>query len=135
MSLQIKNETTDDVSILAIAGEIDLGSAPQLRTALAPILDGATPRLVLDLSGVNFMDSTGIGVMVNALNRVSEKNGACAFCGLQARVKRILQIAGLTKKLPLYETMAEALKALETSSAAGDTTGEATPAATTQAES
>jgi anti-sigma B factor antagonist len=115
MSLQIQNETQDGVSILAIAGEVDLGSAPPLREALAPILDGEKPRLLLDLTGVHFMDSTGIGVMVNALNRVREKSGTCAFCGVQPRVHRILQIAGLLKALPLYENRESALEALQES--------------------
>lgn len=111
MSLQIKSESTGDVSILTIAGELDMGSAPQLREALAPILDSEKPSLLLDLSGINFMDSTGIGVLVNALNRARDKNGYCAYCGVQPRVHRILQIAGLLKALPLYETREDALAA------------------------
>lgn len=113
MSLQINNETVGAVSVLTLSGDVDLGSAAQLRAALAPLFEAAPPRLLFDLSHVGFMDSTGIGIIVNALNRVNEKQGGCAFCGAQARVQRILQIAGLLKILPLHETRAAALAALE----------------------
>ena len=87
--------------------------APELRAMLSPVLDGDKPCLLLDLSGVNFMDSTGVGIMVNAFNRVREKQGAIAFCGATQRVHRVLQISGLLSKLPLYETREAALAALE----------------------
>jgi anti-anti-sigma factor len=112
MSLQVKSEKTGDVTVLSCTGDIDLGSASQLREVLVPIFNEAKPRLLMDLSSVGFMDSTGIGIMVNALNRVREKNGACAFCGAGQRVHRILQIAGLLNALPLYATRAEGLAAL-----------------------
>ena len=112
MSLQINDEKVGDVTILTCAGDIDLSSAPQLRAALATIFSENKPRLLLDLGGVGFMDSTGIGIIVNTLNIVREKNGACAFSGAGPRVHRILQIAGLTNALPLHQTRAEALAAL-----------------------
>jgi anti-sigma B factor antagonist len=113
MNLQIQSEVLDGTTILVPRGDVDLGSAPQLRSALSPLLDGGNPRLLLDLSGVGFMDSTGVGVMVNALNRVKEKGGAIAFCGVTPRVHRILQIAGLLRAMPLFEDRDAALSELE----------------------
>ncbi len=112
MSLQVKNEKAGDVTVLTCVGDIDLSSAPQLREALTPVFSESKPRLLMDLSGVGFMDSTGIGIMVNALNRARETSGACAFCGVGPRVHRILQIAGLLNALPLHDNRAEALTAL-----------------------
>jgi len=119
MNLQIHSEVIDGTTILAPRGDVDLGSAPELRSALAPVLDGENPRLLLDLSNVGFMDSTGVGVMVNALNRVKEKNGAIAFCGVTSRVHRILQIAGLLRALPLYEDRDTALSNLDSNHVTG----------------
>ena len=113
MNLQIQSEIVDENRVLTPRGDVDLGSAPELRAVLAPILESDKPRLLLDLSGVNFMDSTGVGIMVNAFNRVREKQGAIAFCGATQRVHRVLQISGLLSKLPLYETREAALAALE----------------------
>ena len=113
MNLQIQSEIVDENRVLTPRGDVDLGSAPELRAVLAPILESDKPRLLLDLSGVGFMDSTGVGIMVNAFNRVRERNGAIAFCGVTPRVHRVLQIAGLLRALPLYEARDEALSALE----------------------
>ena len=113
MNLEIQSDIVNDKTVLTPRGDVDLGSAPRLRAALAPVLDSDNPRLLIDLSGIGFMDSTGVGVMVNALNRVKEKGGAIAFCNPTPRVHRVLQIAGLLKALPLYEARDAALAALE----------------------
>jgi anti-anti-sigma factor len=114
MILEIQSDVVNEKTVLTPRGDVDLGSAPQLRAALAPVLESENPRLLIDLSGIGFMDSTGVGVMVNALNRVKEKGGAIAFCKPTPRVHRVLQIAGLLKALPLFESRGEALAALET---------------------
>ena len=113
MNLNIHTEIIEDKTVLAPQGDVDLSSAPQLRTILGPVLEGENPRLLIDLSAIGFMDSTGVGVMVNALNRIKEKGGAIAFCKPTPRVHRVLQIAGLLKALPLYESRDDALAALE----------------------
>lgn len=120
MNLQILSEVVDENTILSPRGDVDLGNAPQLRAVLAPILEGEKPRLLVDLTGVSFMDSTGVGIMVNAYNRVREKGGAIAFCCTPPRVHRVLQISGLLSKLPLFEARGAALAALE-SQLAGET--------------
>ena len=116
MNLQIKSEIAGDVTILSPHGDVDLSAAPELRAVLSPILESDEPRLLVDLAGVSFMDSTGVGIMVNAFNRVHEKQGAIAFCAPTPRVHRVLQISGLLLKLPVYETCEAALTALETPS-------------------
>ncbi len=126
MNLQIQSETVDDKTIMSLRGDVDLGGAPELRAILSPILESDNPRLLIDLSGVNFMDSTGVGIIVNAFNRVREKQGAIAFCTPTPRVHRVLQISGLLTKLPLYETREAALTALESSFHAPPQTSEAT---------
>jgi anti-anti-sigma factor len=113
MNLQIQSEIANGKTVLMPQGDVDLSSAPQLRMALTPALESENSRVLIDLSGVGFMDSTGVGVMVNALNRIKQKGGAIAFCSATPRVHRILQIAGLLRALPLYESRSEALSALE----------------------
>ena len=117
MNVDIQSEILNEKTVLTPRGDVDLSSAPQLRAALAPVLESENPRLLIDLSSVGFMDSTGVGVMVNALNRIKEKGGAIAWCGPTPRVHRVLQIAGLLKALPLYETRDDALTALEATEA------------------
>jgi len=113
MDLRLRVKTERQVSVVEIGGEIDLHVAPQLRGALLRVGEGDSPRVVVDLSEVSFLDSTGIGVLVGALKRVREKGGALAFCGVQARVRRVFEITGLMDALPIFESREAALAALE----------------------
>ena len=66
----------DGETVVVLSGEIDVFSAPELRTAVVGLLDGGQQRLVLDLSRVKFVDSTGLGVLVGILKRLGSYDGA-----------------------------------------------------------
>jgi anti-sigma B factor antagonist len=100
------------VTVIEVSGEIDLMAGPQLREELLPLTQTEAPHLILDLKEVSFVDSTGIGVLVGALKRARENGGALAYCSVQPRVYRVLQITGLLQALPLYGDVAEATAAL-----------------------
>lgn len=104
----------EGTTIIEVAGELDLHSAPQLRAeAVRAIESQSPPRIIIDLSGVTFLDSTGVGVLVGALKRAREANGALQFCNPQARVTRVFEITGLIGALPLFQTREAALAAFE----------------------
>ncbi len=107
----------DDATLVEVAGELDLQSAPQLRADLARAIENhAPPRIIVDLGGVSFLDSTGVGVLVGALKRAREAGGALHFCGAQTRVRRVFEITGLIGALPLYDTREAASAAFDFSS-------------------
>ena len=113
--------------VVEVAGELDLHSAPQLRAEVGRAIEqGGAPLLVVDLSGVTFLDSTGVGVLVGALKRAREAGGALHFCGAQPRVRRVFEITGLIGALPLFATREEALSALTPAIAGSATSGGAT---------
>ena len=102
----------EGATVVEVAGELDLHSAPQLRAELARAIEsGAPPRVVVDLGGVTFLDSTGVGVLVGALKRAREADGTLHFCNAQARVNRVFEITGLLGALPLFATREAALAA------------------------
>ena len=106
------------VALVEVAGELDLHSAPQLRAELGRAIEShAMPRIVVDLAGVTFLDSTGVGVLVGALKKAREAQGALHFCGAQTRVRRVFEITGLIGALPLFSTRDEALAAFGESEA------------------
>ena len=106
------------VAVVEVAGELDLHSAPQLRAELNRALENnAPPRIVVDLMGVTFLDSTGVGVLVGALKRAREAQGALHFCGAQSRVRRVFEITGLIGALPLFVTRDEAFAAFDSDAA------------------
>ena len=76
---------------------IDLYTAPRFRESLAPVLLSAPPEVVIDLGGVEFIDSSGIGVMVGALKRLRAHDGRLTLTGVSATTRRALELVGLTK--------------------------------------
>ena len=114
MDLRLRVRNLENVTSIEIGGEIDLHSAPQLRVALlksTEAIEGAAPRVLVDLSEVTFVDSTGVGVLVGALKRARENGGDLHFCGAKARVQRVFEITGLLRLLPLFDSREAALEA------------------------
>ncbi len=115
MDLRLRTRPTPDqgqVTVIEVAGELDLHAAPGLRDELARATQALSPRVIVDLGGVTFIDSTGVGVLVGALKRARQAGGQLAFCGAQKRVRRVFEITGLIGALPLFEARDEAIAAL-----------------------
>jgi anti-sigma B factor antagonist len=109
MNLRLRTYQLDDVSVVEVAGEIELNNAARLRTELRNVCETAACRVVVDMSRVTFIDSTGIGVLVGALKRTREHDGSFALVCPQPRVRRVFEITGLLQALPLSATIDEAL--------------------------
>jgi anti-anti-sigma factor len=85
-----------DAAVIAVTGEIDLHNSPELRTQVLHLLaDSTVKRLVLNLSGVPYMDSSAIAVLVEALQKLRKIGGKIYLTDLQPRVKGLLEIARL----------------------------------------
>jgi anti-sigma B factor antagonist len=82
---------------VTVTGEIDLYTASRLRSEVAAVIAGAAPasQVVLDMSGVDFCDSTGMNVLLSCLRASREKDVEFALTGLRPAVKKILQVTGL----------------------------------------
>ena len=87
-------------------------TAATLRTTISRVIDDGGTHLVLDASGITFMDSTGIGVLVIALRRTRASDGSFAIAGAQGRTHRTLSLTGLDRVFSLYDTVEEAQAAL-----------------------
>jgi anti-anti-sigma factor len=97
--------------VVSVAGELDLYSTPQLVAeleALAP--DG--PELVLDLEGVSFIDSTGLGAILLNLRRLRAAGGDMAIVCANETTSKLLGLVGLDRVVPVFETSAPALEHL-----------------------
>jgi anti-sigma B factor antagonist len=114
---EVGNEELDGVRVIAVSGELDLSTAPQLEEPLEEALASGDSALVIDLSACEFIDSTGIALIVRAwqrLDRDTEGNGSGRFalCGLSDQVRRLLEITGLESSIPTHQSRDEALGAL-----------------------
>ena len=103
--------TEGDALIIAVRGEVDLHNSPELRTEVLDLIIKHSPRrLVLNLTQVPYMDSSACAVLVEALRRMRTLGGRVYLCGLQPRVKGLLEIARLGTIFTIVETEADALK-------------------------
>jgi len=82
--------------VVAVGGEVDMAAAPELRSRLMSVAaDFAGRAVALDLGGVGFIDSSGLGVLIGALRRITEAGGRLALVDLQPSVQRVFSITGL----------------------------------------
>lgn len=100
-----------DTAIIAVGGEIDIFTAPDVRrVGLEAVTDGAT-RVILDLSRTTFLDSTGLGVIIGLSKRVRPSGGDVVIVNIDAGIARTFEITGLNEIFRICETRAEALEA------------------------
>jgi anti-sigma B factor antagonist len=100
----------DGTVVVSLAGELDLYNAEEVRSALLDASAGEPVLLVVDLEEVTFIDSTALGVLIEARSRMADRRGfRLAAPGLETR--RALEISGLDRHFYVHETVAEALAA------------------------
>ena len=98
-------------AVLAVRGDVDLATAAELRKRLADAVD-AYASVVVDLSGVGFMDSTGLGVLVAAANRAAAAGHRFALAHPQRIVKNALRLVQVDTLIDVYDTVDAAVEAL-----------------------
>jgi anti-sigma B factor antagonist len=112
MSLTISTEPRDSATLISVRGELDLATAPELSDLTTRLLDQGDARLVYDLSGLTFCDSTGLTVFVRAKNRVDELGGRLSLAAPSPIVHRVLDVSGLLQVLDTRPTVADAVAAV-----------------------
>ena len=96
LSVEVVRDDADE-RLVHVEGEIDFRSASELRARLHKVLTSGAPNLVLDVSGVTFCDSSGLGVLVGARSVLLARNGTLSVVGATGQVDRLLQITGLER--------------------------------------
>lgn len=107
IEIRLKTSSQGSWTVVDVGGEIDLFSAPQLKERIAQLVDEGNERLVINLEKVDFMDSTGLGVLLGALKRVREREGSLAIVCPPGPVHRVLTLTGLHKVFSIYESLAD----------------------------
>lgn len=110
-------ELDDGVRIVAIRGELDLSNAFSLEAPLEEAIAAGDASVLVDLSECEFIDSTGIALIVRAWQRLDRNadgggSGLVVICSHNDQVRRVLDITGLELSIPIHETRDEALAAL-----------------------
>jgi len=113
VDLSLSTRTEGDRTIVEVGGEIDVYTAPRLREQLVDLVADGKYHLVVDMERVDFLDSTGLGVLVGGLKRVRAHDGSLRLVCTQERMLKIFRITGLTKVFPIHSSVEEAVSATE----------------------
>ncbi len=89
-------------------GELDISSVAQLREMLTGALTGGATHLLIDLSGVSFIDSSALGVFVSAYRKAVEAGGEMAFAGVNPQVRRVFELTRTERFFRFFPTAADA---------------------------
>ena len=109
MELDVQPTQKQGATVLALRGEIDVYTAPRLRQAITDVIDSGAANVILDMEQVDFLDSTGLGVLVGALKRAKSKDGVLSIVATQDKILKIFDITGLNKVFPMHGSVDEAI--------------------------
>ncbi len=112
MDLKIAVEEKDDAMVLRLDGEVDVYTAPKLKSRLIDLVDQGKFKIVVDLEKVAFMDSSGLGVLVGGLKRVRSHDGSISLICSQENILKIFRITGLVKIFPIFDNEGQALESV-----------------------
>ncbi len=93
--LNVRSVSSGSWTILHVSGEIDMATCPQLRQEIVAHIGQGNLHLVVDLDGVEFIDSTGLGVLIGGLKRARSHGGDLRVSGVDDRLGRVFQLTGL----------------------------------------
>jgi anti-sigma B factor antagonist len=111
MDLALDVTDTDGVPVVAVRGEVDFGTAPRLRELLVSTAMDGHKVAVVDLRAVEFLDSTGLGVLVGALKRYRTLGGDLHLVISTSRIQAVFELTGLTTAFPIHDTVGSAVEA------------------------
>jgi len=105
MDLGFEVDQRGDYTVLAVRGEVDVYTAPRLRERLIELVSQGSHQVVVDLEGVDFLDSTGLGVLVGGLKRLRSHDGDMILVCTQPRILKVFEITGLTKVFAIHDSV------------------------------
>ena len=110
MSLEVQSRQADNgVTVVAPTGRLDVAGAPALKDAIGEALKNGQPRVVIDMEGVSFVDSTGLGSVIAALKQIRSSQGDLRLAAPNQQVRVVLELITLDRVFPYYSTVEEAL--------------------------
>ena len=109
VDLKLDTHNKDGIEIVDVEGEIDVYTAPRLRELLIDLVNNGHYQLIVNMEKVEFLDSTGLGVLVGGLKRVRAHDGSLDLVCTQERILKIFRITGLTKVFGIHDTVDQAI--------------------------
>ncbi|MFI9590902.1 STAS domain-containing protein [Nonomuraea sp. NPDC052265] len=107
--LETTHSRHGEIVVVGLTGEVDVDNVARVRRCLDEAVEAYGPRLVVDLTGLTFIDTTGLGVLVRQLAALRDRNGTMALVASDGQVLRRLRRTNLASLFPIYGTLPEAL--------------------------
>ncbi len=107
--LSIHVHVVDDMHVFELTGSLDIATSPTVRAALTSASERGSHRLIVDLTCVDFLDSTGLGALIGAQRRAKEFGGEVRLVAKEGQILRLLRITGLLKVFAVYPTLDDAV--------------------------
>mgnify|MGYP000916753567 CR=1 FL=1 len=111
MDLRLDVSERNGWSVVDVGGEIDVATAPRLREQLITLVNDQRYRIVVNLEAVDFIDSTGLGVLISGLKRVRTHDGEFALVCTEPRILKVFEITGLLAVFDVHPTVDDAVAA------------------------
>lgn len=110
MNLGLNYADEDKYALITLSGEVDVYSAPELRTLLLDLLTQGKTNIIVDLEESSFLDSTGLGVLVGGLKRSRSQDGDLKLICTQKNILKVFEVTGLNNIFHIYPSIEEASK-------------------------
>jgi anti-sigma B factor antagonist len=111
--MEIAVDKIESVAVAAVpVDELDASNAGEFKRDIAPVLQANT-KLVLDLSRLRFVDSSGLGAMLSCLRQLTGKSGDLKLCGMSKQVRALFELVRMHRIFDIYSTKEEAVKAFQ----------------------
>ena len=108
--MQIQERKENDVVVLAVDGDIDLNSSPEMRKKFEELIVNNSVKIVVNFQNVNYIDSSGLATVIEMLQRLKKTQGELRLSNMSEKIKNLLEITKIDKLFKMYSSEAEALK-------------------------
>jgi len=109
LSIDLSTAPGGHIVLFALGGSLDIATSPSLRAALSEAADHEKHEIIVDLTQLEFIDSTGLGALIGAHKRASEHNGSLRLVAHEGQILRLLRITGLLDVFAVYPAVEAAL--------------------------
>ena len=110
LNLSINHQSTEEAQYVFLKGEIDVYTSTQLKEEIIPLVEKRGNKVIVDLTEVEYIDSTGLGIFIGALKASRKNESSIKLTGLSERVRRLFSITGLDEVIEIEETSREEAK-------------------------
>lgn len=108
--MNIQEERNNGIAVLALTGEININSSPELRKKFAAIIEANEKKILVDFSGVSYLDSSGLATLIEILQRLKKIGGKLRFCSISQKVKNVFEITKLINLFEIFDSRKDALQ-------------------------